>query len=326
MVRKEGERGELGKITDIDQVVLAGTYFGVRRFPHRMRSPLREDKSPGCTLYLKGDRVYFKDFATGENYGILDLLMRMFGLDIKGLHKRILEDMNSGRLVAREEARVIRSSAKADFVLRVTARGWEQRDTDYWEMYGVNHIMLRGFGVEAISEVIYDYPTMRKTFKADDLAYVFHEYKDGEETIKVYQPYSKTMKWRNNHNSSVIQLWSHIPETGPVLFICSSLKDALCLWSNTGYPAIAPQSETTMIKPKIVAELEKRFESIYVCYDTDNAGRCNEKRVCEGSAMVPFNMPEFAGGKDLSDYFKRFGKRQFMTMVFNRLSELGDGV
>lgn len=318
---RQKELSDLGNIHDLDQKKLAYIYFGVTRFPAKIQSPLREDKSPGCSLYLKNEKVNFKDFATGEQYPLIDLLMKMFQLDLHSLHKKLLEDISSNK-VAKYSQSVLKSRYRGPYTLRCTTRQWEQKDNDYWYSYGVDPIMLRGFNVDAVKEVIYEYDTMRKIYDAEELAYVFREYKDGKESIKIYQPYGGSFKWRNNHDSSVIQLFSHLPQKGRMLMICSSLKDALCMWCNAGIPSIAPQSETTMIKHKVIEELESRFDNIYVCYDSDNAGRKGEKKMCEGTTMKPFCLPEFRGGKDVSDYYRTFGKSKFINMVFRRLEEI----
>lgn len=315
------EENKLGNINDLDQKQIAYIYFGATRFPFKLCSPLREDSSPGCNLYVKNNRVMFKDFATGENYSLIDLLMKMFNLDLHSLHLKLLEDINSDK-VRKFNHSISKSTYRGEYKLRCTTRPWEQKDTDYWTSYGVDPIMLKGFDVDAVSEVIYEYPNMRKIYTAEELAYVFREHKDGIESIKIYQPYGGNFKWRNSHNSSVIQLFSHLPEFGRMLFICSSLKDALCMWCNTGIPSIAPQSETTMIKTKVIQELESRFNNIYVCFDSDGAGRNGEKKMCEGTSMKRFQLPEFKGGKDVSDYYKTFGKSKFIQMVFRRLEEI----
>ena len=70
-------------------------------------------------------------------------------------------------------------------------------------------------------------------FKADKLAYAYVEHKEGKVSIKIYQPKNTNgYKWSSKHDSSVVSLWTKIPEYGDILCICSSLKDSLCTLEN----------------------------------------------------------------------------------------------
>lgn len=304
-----------------DEFLIAEVLFGATKFPHFIPSPLREDTNPSCDLYVSNGRVRFKDFSTNENYTLTDLLLLIYHCSYKELGPILEKELNKERQVVNTQR--VKVYQSIDYKLDYEEREWNDDDISYWSSYGVTIDCLKKCNVHPISKIIYDYPKVRKIIKADPLAYVFLEGKDGIITKKIYQPKSDSKnKWRNDHNSSVIQLWNTMPEKGNRLFICSSLKDSLCLYCNTGYPAIAPQSETTMIKDKIIDELESRFKHIYVCYDTDNAGRKNELKMCEGTSMIPFVLPEFQGGKDISDYYKVFGKDKFKAMITNRINEI----
>ena len=54
----------------------------------------------------------------------------------------------------------------------------------------------------------------QKIIPAEKYAYVFVEFKDNVESLKIYQPFSEFYKWRNKHDSSVWDLWEQLPETG----------------------------------------------------------------------------------------------------------------
>ena len=118
-------------------------------------------------------------------------------------------------------------------------------------MYGVTPKALKYAEVYPIShKIVYkrindaDRP-VKYIFPADKYAYCFVERKEGKVTLKVYQPLSKEYKWSNKNDGSVVGLWTKIPKKGDKLVICSSLKDALCLWSNIHLPCVYVQSETT---------------------------------------------------------------------------------
>ena len=145
-----------------------------------------------------------------------------------------------------------------------------------------------------------------KIIPADKYAYAYIERKDGIVSIKIYQPFSDTMKWISKHDSSVWDLWTKLPESGERLIITSSRKDALCLWAN------------------VVNQLKQRFKNIYVLYDNDfkavekgeeNHGRVFGKHLSDMFGLIQIEIPEFYRSKDPSDLFRDWGKEVFRTVM-----------
>ena len=152
--------------------------------------------------------------------------------------------------------------------------------------------------------------------------------KDGKPTEKVYQPFNKNgFKWRTSHDKSVWDLWTKLPPVGKRVIITSSRKDALCVWANTGIPAVSLQSETTNIKPQVMQELKDRFKKVYILYDNDfkneaesgsNPGREAAKSIAEEFDIEQIEIPASYKAKDSSDLFKQYGKEIFLR-VFKQL-------
>ena len=74
-------------------------------------------------------------------------------------------------------------------------------------------------------------------------------------------------------------------------------------------PAIAPQAEGADIDSKIVKELKKRFKHIVVFYDSDKAGYETAGKFASKYKLDIMHLPN-NGPKDISDYYKRFGKQK----------------
>lgn len=313
------------RLSDIDQLSIAHHYFNVTKLPHKLNSPIREDKNPSCALYMKKGAILFHDFSTGETMGLIKLVAKYLGIDDKdteSIRDRILTDMGKPSEWKRL-TRVVRTELK--YVITTEEREFEDCDVVYWMSYGIDIATLISSGVRAISSITYQYPNKKITYSTDKCAYAFHEFKDGNETLKIYQPLvkDKKWKWRSTHPGDVIQLWTTLPKEGDIVMICSSLKDALCVRCNMGIPSIAPQSETVkpvMMSPSAVKSLKNRFHRIVVCFDTDQAGRKGEAAMCEMTGFEQFNLDEFEGGKDISDFYKVFGKQRFIEMINNKLN------
>ena len=133
---------------------------------------------------------------------------------------------------------------------------------------------------------------------------------------KIYQPFNKNgYKWSNRHDRSVISLWTKVPLQGDRICICSSLKDALCLWANTDIPALAVQGEGYGISDTAINELKRRFKKIYICLDNDIPGIKDAEKLALKTGFTNVVLPYFDGGKDISDAYKSLGKAKWVNLI-----------
>lgn len=308
------------KVSDAD---LVSYYLGIAEIPCFMHSPLRKDENPSFGLYSRdGKRIYWIDLATREGGGIYDLLSQMWHCSYKEVLSRIQQDMKrftNGARVGTYTPCAIKNitSHRSNSDLQCKVREWRQYDIDYWASYGVPLEWLKYAEVYPISHKIVVSEGKKYVFGADKLAYAFVERKEGKVTLKIYQPLAtdKKHKWSNKHDRSVISLWTKIPEYGEKVVICSSLKDALCLWANTGIPAIAVQGEGYGISDTAISELKRRYTNVYILFDNDRAGLEDGKKLSESTGFINLVLPQFIGGKDVSDLYKSVGKEQFIETI-----------
>ena len=64
-----------------------------------------------------------------------------------------------------------------------------------------------------------------------------------------------------------------------------------------------------------INELKKRFGSVYILFDNDKAGLINGKRLADYTGFTNIILPEFQGGKDVSDLMKVKGKDEFLRII-----------
>lgn len=293
---------------------LVNYYLGVTEIPCVINSPLRKDNRPSFGLYsADGNRIHYTDLATGERGGIFDLFSQMWGLSFEG----VLEKINKDLLTIKTKAKISdcfngESSLSANGLIKIKehskieikVREWRKYDLEYWESYGITLNWLQYADVFPISHKIIIREGKKYTFGADKYAYAYLERKEGNATFKIYQPFNKKgFKWCNNHDSSVISLWTKVPQQGEKICICSSLKDALCLWSNTGIPALAIQGEGYSMSDTAISELKRRFKETYILLDNDAPGLQLGKKLSLQTGFTNIVLPHFDGGKDISDLY-----------------------
>lgn len=310
MISKGRKSEEYIDISHIREADIAAYYLGVKSIPCLIASPLRQDKKPSFSLFSNnGEEVGFIDYSTREHGSIIDLLMRMWNCNFVEAKKRIANDMGDAKLnisvgKSSYSSRIsVRTNSGIDLQCRV--REWRDYDLEYWGSYGISLKWLKYADVYPISHKIVIKDNISYAFGADKYAYAYVEFKEGRTTLKIYQPFNtRGFKWANRHDRSVISLWTKVPSEGDRVCICSSLKDALCLWANTGIPSLAIQGEGYGMSNTAVNELKRRFKKVYICLDNDKAGLEDSKILASKTGFINVVLPQFNGGKDISDMYK----------------------
>lgn len=299
---------------NVNEELVLSHYFNIKSLPVLVNSPLRADNHPSFWIYLKEGKVRWLDYATGERGDLWNLLQSYYHLTLKEVVRKVSMDkvFQPSSLLSSSKAPKVTSTGSE---LKVKIREWKEHDIKYWESYGIPLPWLRYAEVYPISHKIIYKDDHRYVFPAALYAYAFVERKEGNVTIKVYQPYAKKYKWSNSNDGSVVGLWAKMPAKGAVLCICSSLKDALCLWANIGIPCVYVQSETTGISLTARKVLESRFKRICICFDNDTPGIEDGKRLSKATGYENIVIPQFDGGKDISDAFKTMGKEKFINFI-----------
>ena len=296
-------------------------------------SPLRKDIHPSFRVYSPdGIKVKYYDYATGESGGIIDFIQRLFSCSFTEALERINNDIAKYRndiqvnATASSGRKIVIKADSPDYKIRSQRRAWEDFDFEYWASYGVPREWLLHADIYPVSYIFIVSDTgYVKTLKADKYAYTFIERKDGIISEKVYQPFNKEgMKWRSGHDGSVWDLWTKLPQTGNLVIITSSRKDALCIWAQTGIPSVSLQSETAMVKPKVMEELKGRFKRVVILYDNDfnkdkNYGRIDGIKLAELFNIEQIEIPTGYKCKDPSDLYHAFGGDTVRQVITNLL-------
>ena len=296
-------------------------YFNVSELPTVIHSPLRQDSRPSFGLYtLDGKRVHYTDLATKDRGGLFDLLMKYWGESYKGMLNHLWKDLpnfsNANvqfNSMKSERTYQYQSLKSRNIDLQCKVREWRDYDIEYWASYGISLEWLKYADIYPISHKIVIRDGQRYVFGADKYAYAYVERKEGKVTLKIYQPYNKGgYKWSNRHDRSVISLWTKVPEYGDKICICSSMKDALCLWANTGIPALAIQGESYGMSNTAISELKRRYKEVFIALDGDKAGVEDSIKLQKETAFKIIDCPLIDKAKDWSDIYYFYGKEALL--------------
>ena len=311
-------------ITDAEIIT---RYMGIDSFPCSISSPLRDDDhNPSFSMMETEDgTVIWKDFGTGAAGNATSLMAKLWNVTYSEALLKI--KMDTGYQIPRISL-VRRYKGKVHITknstIRVRIREWRDWDREYWKSFGITEKFARWCNVYPISHAFFtkddkDGVTHTVSIPMDKYAYAYFEWKDGKESIKLYQPYSATMKWLSKHDASVWDLWKHAfrwadMNTDEAVIITSSRKDAMCLWENLAVPAMALQGEGYLPKPQVMKQVLERFKTVYLWYDNDfkhkedNPGQDNARKLIELYPQLHnICIPDEYQCKDPSDLYKSKG-------------------
>ena len=312
----------LSKVTEAD---ILAYYLNIREIPCVIHSPLREDRRPSFGLYsIDGKRIFYTDLSTGDRGGLFDLLSSIWGVSYMEVLDRINKDIpnftGNSNIKDYTPCSIMTTSLHNKITdLQCKVREWRKYDIEYWESYGISLKWLKYAEVYPISHKIVIKDDTKYVFGADKYAYAYVEHKEGKVTLKIYQPFNKNgYKWSNKHDTSVISLWTKVPSYGDKICICSSLKDALCLWANTGIPSLAVQGEGYRMSDTAINELKRRFKEVFILFDNDKAGLIDGEKLSALTGFTNLVLPKFEGGKDVSDlYHSLQDKERFKEIILS---------
>lgn len=310
------------KLSDKD---IIHRYMDIRTLPCSIQSPLRDDDiRPSFSMMEKDGVVFWKDFGTGESGNAVSLMARLWGVEYKEALLKIQLD-NTNRipkfdLIRRYKGKLHINSNSS---IRVKTRPWKDWDKEYWNSYGISLEFCHWCNVYPISHAFFTRNSGSKEdtlcIPMDKYAYAYFEWKDGKQSVKLYQPFSQTMKWLSKHDSSVWDLWKQAfkwadMKSDNACIITSSRKDAMCLWENLGIPAMSLQGEGYIPKPQVMQQVLDRFKQVYLWYDNDfthtndNPGQDNAKKLIDLYPQLHnIVIPDEYQSKDPSDLVKNKG-------------------
>ena len=300
--------------------------MGIRTLPCSIQSPLRDDDiNPSFSLQERDGKIFWKDFGTGDSGNIIGLLSRLWNVSYSEALLKIKLDTSNKvpkfDLLRRYKGKLHLIS---NSTIKVRTREWKDWDIEYWKTYGISQKFCKWCNVYPISHAFFtkedeNHRKVTCCIPMDKYAYAYFEWKDGQQSIKLYQPYSQTLKWLSKHDRSVWDLWKQAfkwaeKKSNESVILTSSRKDAMCLWENLGVPAMALQGEGYLPKPQVMKQVLSTFKQVYLWYDNDfthqndNPGQDNAKKLIELYPQLHnIVISSVYQSKDPSDLVKNWG-------------------
>lgn len=268
------------------------------------------DKTPSmCIYYDKNKKVYkFKDFSTGKGGSAIDFIKELKGFDFHTAVKFITEDYNEFILHnnGSYDIQDFKEHSKYQVVDHVK-RNWNTKDQYFWTQFNIGSRLLEEHNVYPIDS--YCMCKVNEDGSSKELTisgpYIYGYFTSTGQLYKIYQPKVKQRKFIKvqPYLQGTEQLGKH-----DILVITSSLKDMMALKSlKLRVDSIAPDSENTMIRKETIESLKKKYKSIVVMFDNDEAGIKAMQKYRDQYNTHPVLL---TSAKDLSDAVRDKGPKQ----------------
>ena len=215
------------------------------------------------------------------------------------------------------------TKVKSKFVIKYQKRRWNKLDGMYWTRFNITKTILEKFNVSPCAYVWVN-DELRYEYTSHNPAYA---YDFGNGNIKIYYPLRK--KFRFITNTNIVQGLSKVTRDDFVI-VTKSYKDVLTLHS-FGIQAVAPSSETHLIKREEYEELRSKFLFIFSLMDPDRTGKLMALKLRRVYDMIPLLIKYNVYGeklnhnsKDLSDLVKEKGVAYAESLIEDTVNYYSD--
>ena len=275
---------------------------------HRLNSIFNpRDANPSMFIYLKNGEYRFKCFSTGKEGNGFDLLQFLYKCDFPTAFSIAKNDyINNGVQGALDKIVPEPRWTLSNYAVKDK---WDKLDALYWREYNIGSKILEHFNVRPLRS--YSMIKDESSFTVSK-ARIYGYFTAAGELYKIYNPESEH---RFINIKNVIQGWDQISSDTSRLFICSSLKDIMSLYSlNIKGNIIAPPSENAKID--VVKDWVDLHKHKYTIFDNDPAG-INAMHTYETTYGIPYILLPLS--KDISDSVKDHGARKVKIVLTSML-------
>lgn len=304
-------------------------YLGIKVAKGLFCSPLRRDNTPTCSFYKnKSGELIFKDF-NGSFYGnFISVVMEKYHVSYYKALQIIAEDFNLSKRHTDKVAvnpikpstTVFKDTGPAD--VRVEIKDFTQKELNWWNSYGITLDILKKFDVYSCKNIFLNGELFKTIYKDNFMFGYYGGKKDNLELWRIYFPKQSNYRFLTNWPAKKIQGLKQLKKDGDICVITKSMKDTMCLYS-LGISAIAPNSENLFIADTILERLKSKFKYIIVLYDNDLPGIQNMRKIKKKHPeLIYFYIPRHYNAKDISDFYKKYGKDKTLEFVKDNLNKL----
>ena len=294
------------------------------------RSPIRNDKRPTCSIFRnKSGTLCYKDFATGQNLDVFDIVQTLYNCDYHQSLKIIANDFgiinnkNISKNVGKINYNYNKINDKTISKIQVEIQDFTEQDLRWWGKYGITPEILKHFNVFSCKHVFLN-DNLFASYQQHCPIYgyyggIIQENKEKIELWKCYFPKRKEYRFIGNYPAKKLQGYDKLPKKGKICVLTKSQKDLMAFYAYN-IPACAPNSETVIPSKTIIDDLTSRFEYVFALWDSDITGvTFLNKMKRQYSKLHCLIIPRKYKAKDFSDFRALYGEQETRKFIIKYL-------
>ena len=289
-------------LTIFSQEQIMEYYFGEPiQLRHAYLNPFREDNTPKCYFfYTRVGVLVFNDFSLGKQFDCFQIANLRAGKSLSSHH--MYQQMSNLQPLELPTPTIQynKEENEQETVIKVEVRPYTQKDLEFWGQFNIDLKTLKKYNVRRVKKV-WIYETLTYMDSDRDPCY---RYIEGEK-IKLYRPFNKDKKFRNNYTQELEGAFV-LPAKGNKLIITKSTKDVM-VFSTIGLNAVSPRSESSLLSEETMEDLFSRFKQVFIWYDADATGEEKSQKMVSKYPQLVRITHNAQLGKDTSDIVKTHG-------------------
>lgn len=316
---------ELNKTISLDLIMSMTDDFNIFKFyiertgtelkvGKSILSPLRDESNPSFIVYVnENGKLMFKDFASGDSGSAIDMVMKIYDLSFGNSVIKIYNDMfvdnDYSHIDKKPFTKEVYRTEKSN--INIEKQKYTLSDYRFWNQFGISIATLLKYNVIS-AKYIWVNGFLGFTYLNSNPIYVYNF----NNNYKIYRPFSvKRYKWRvYGQAENTIEGIEQLNYDNDLLIITKSLKDVMLL-DELGYSAVAMSGESVIPKQEFIDEMRAKFKDIVIFLDNDETGLKMSKIISEEYSLPSITLPKDCKRKDLSDYYKKYGKESAVEIL-----------
>lgn len=282
----------------------------------KVRSLQNPDTNPSLCFYFKSGKYLWKDFS-GEGGGdavdfVAHHIGKYRGPAIERINlefERFLETGSDWEFSAADEEPIQNNTtitAETDMM--------SDKSLEYWNSYKISKELLEEYQVKSLRQYIVAKHGVSPSVWTNTGYYLYGYYSKDKGLYQIYQPYHETYKYITVRSDYVMGL-DQLKYESQILVIVSGLKDLMAFkatCTNLKFDAIAPSSESCMLRKDFINYMKTRYKYILTILDNDPTGM---KYMLAYRTMYNIPLVNIGLGKDLAANNRKYA-RDYLSMWY----------
>ncbi len=310
-------------LSQIDEAAIFAAYYGDFSLNKSYNSVFRKDENASCGFYIsQSGRLIYNDLRSSEKLDCFAFIAKMYNIEYKDALIKVACDFGlipCEGIPKFEKSTITKAQLQAEEIkhetkIEIIPDSWSESYINFWKQFSITKDELISAEVYPVKKLFINDKIIPNYAKNVRFA-LLNRFED-KLYKKIYNPYAtdKKFKWLSNIPLYLPFGFGQLPFKDNRLIITKAQKDRI-IFKKYFTDVIGLQNESpAALRDKTIDWLKKRYKTIYINMDLDEAGQ-NAVAYYKEKGFIPLMLPDVIyktkGIKDCADFVKEFGIERF---------------